>query len=259
MPRLSKFAALSLAAGAVLTATAAAAPAAQARDLPDAVSVVHCQVFGPAIEAATACGTAFDNAQISFGPTPTMTVSGVYPGGIGFANAGANAMLTYYFAVDGGAPGDRVHLDIATLLHWATDGGPNAYAFSRVIVTTSLGEVTANICSQGCGAGSGVRDYGQDLRVDALSGAINMVEMDVNAFAVTGPGVGANTATAFADPVISIDPTTANAGAYSLSFSAGIGNGAPGGGVPEPGAWALLIAGFGLAGARLRRSHVARA
>jgi hypothetical protein len=43
-------------------------------------------------------------------------------------------------------------------------------------------------------------------------------------------------------------------GAASISGNAYV---APGGGVPEPGAWALMIAGFGMAGSLLRRRRVA--
>ena len=126
--------------------------------------------------------------------------------------------------------GDRVHLDITALLHWATQGSPNAYAFSRVIVT----------------------DFYGDLHVDALSGAIDTVEMDI----VASPAFSqnANTASALADPRISIDPSTPNAGAYSLLFSSGVGNavGQPGA-VPEPASWMLMLSGIGLAGLQLRR------
>ena len=145
-----------------------------------------------------------------------------------------------------------MHLDITALLHWATQGSPNAYAFSRVIVTTNLGEVTANICSFLCGPGTGVTDFYGDLHVDALSGAIDTVEMDI----VASPAFSqnANTVSALADPRISIDPSTPNAGAYSLLFSSGVGNavGQPGA-VPEPASWMLMLSGIGLAGLQLRR------
>jgi hypothetical protein len=51
---------------------------------------------------------------------------------------------------------------------------------------------------------------------------------------------------------------------YRITFSDGfgpdiLGGGGGSGGVPEPASWALMIAGFGLAGGRLRRRRVARA
>ena len=249
---MSRFTILSFAAGASLSLLTAA-PAAHALDLPPAVSSVTCGAVGGNIVNPTSCVTPYDQAHVSLGPAPTVSASGDYPGALARVPAGANAQLTYYFAVLGGNSGDHVHLDIAALLHWETPGNnPNAYAFSRVIVTTSLGEVFANICTNSCGVGSGLTDFFGGLNVDAASGSINTVEMDV----VANPGFSqdANSASAFADPMISIDLSTPNAGDYSLVFSDGVGNsvGATGG-VPEPAAWALMVAGFGLAGLRLRR------
>ena len=64
-------------------------------------------------------------------------------------------------------------------------------------------------------------------------------------------------ASAYLDPIISIDPAFAALHpGTSLVLSDGVLNAEPGGaggGVPEPASWALMIAGFGLAGAALRR------
>ena len=247
---MSKVAVFSAAGGAVLGALAAP-QAARALALPGAVGEATCGVSGGAnIVDPVACVTSNDQASISLGPTPTLSASGDYPGYLAPVNAGAHAVLSYNFAVVGGQSGDRVHLDIKTILHWATQGSPNAYAFSRVIVTTNQGEVTANICSFLCGAGSGVTDFNGALHVDALSGAINTVYMDVYADAAFSQN--ANTASAFADPYIFIDHSTLNFDDYSLLFSPGVGNG----GVPEPATWSFMLAGLGLAGARLRRRGV---
>ena len=244
---MSKFAVLGIALGAAVCGIGAA-PEARALALPDAVGTATCGVTGAQnIVDPVACAAAYDHASISLGPTPTLVASGDYPGGGAFLNASANAVLTYNFAVIGGQAGDRVHLDIATLLHAAFQGSPNSYVFSRVIVTTNLGEVTANICSLNCGAGTGVTDFKGALHVDAMSGMLNTVYMDVYATAAAGPNAGS--ANASADPIISIDHTTPNFGDYSLLFSHGVGNG----GVPEPATWTLMLAGLGLAGARLRR------
>ncbi|WP_394762923.1 PEPxxWA-CTERM sorting domain-containing protein [Phenylobacterium sp.] len=58
------------------------------------------------------------------------------------------------------------------------------------------------------------------------------------------------------DIYASVDPTFTVAGAYSFDFSPGFGGGVvvpDAGGIPEPAGWALLILGFGAAGAALRR------
>jgi hypothetical protein len=156
---MSRFAILSLAAGPALSLVALASPA-EALNLPPAVSSVTCGAVSGNIVNPTSCMTTYDQAQVTLGPAPTVSASGDYPGSLARVPAGANAQLTYYFAVLGGAAGDHVHLDIAALLHWDTPGdNPNAYAFSRVIVTTSLGEVFANICTNSCGVGTGLRDF----------------------------------------------------------------------------------------------------
>ena len=222
----------------------------QAQTLPGASSNTACAVTGaPNLVDPRSCATSNDHAQVVLAPAPTLSAAADFPGSLAQVNAGANALLIYSFAVLGGAAGDRVHLDAATLLHWATAGSINANAFSRVIVTTSLGEVTANICSYNCGAGSGVTDFNGTLHVDAVSGVINTVYMDVYANAAYSQN--ANSASVFADPVLSIDPLTPNAGAFWLVFSDGIGNAVPA--VPEPANWVLMLAGFGVVGVSLGR------
>jgi hypothetical protein len=64
------------------------------------------------------------------------------------------------------------------------------------------------------------------------------------------PGPGNGGSSAFADPIIYLDPTFTNAANYALTLSSGIGNQAP---VPEPASF--LMMGVGVAGLvwRLRR------
>jgi hypothetical protein len=238
----------------VLAGPIASSPA-QAQALPAATSNALCGVYGsPNIVDPVSCVTSNDQAQVVFSPAPTLTASGDFPGGFAPVSASANAQLSYSFAVLGGTAGDRVHLDAAVLLHWATDGNSNDYAFSRVIVTTGLGEVTANICTLNCGAGTGVTDFNGTLYVDAVSGAINTVYMDVYANAAGGPN--ASFSHVLADPILSIDPLTSNAAAYRLVFSDGIGNSVAA--VPEPASWALMLAGIGALGFAVgRRRKVA--
>ena len=228
-----------------LGGVAIAASPVRAQTVPAATSSTLCAVSGsPNVVDPMSCLTSNDQAQVVFAPAPTVSVAADYPGNLALVSAGARAQLTYSFAVLGGSAGDLVHLDIATLLHWATEGSINAYAFSRVIVTTNLGVATANICTFGCGAGDGVTDFNGTLHVDASSGAINTVAMDVAADAAFSHD--ANDSRAFADPVLSIDPSTPNAGAYWLVLSDGIGNSAPA--VPEPANWALMLSGIAALG-----------
>jgi hypothetical protein len=224
-----------------------AASPAQAQSLPAATSSTQCSVYGSQnIVDPISCLTSSNAAQVIFAPSPTLSASGDYPGGFAPVSSSARALLSYSFAVLGGTAGDRVHLDIATLLHWATDGNVNDYAFSRVIVSTSLGEVAANICTLGCGAGDGVTDFNGTLHVDAASGAINTVYMEVSADSAAFANPNASYSHVVADPILSIDPLTPNAGAYRLVFSDGIGNSAAA--VPEPANWMLMFGGIAALG-----------
>ena len=58
---------------------------------------------------------------------------------------------------------------------------------------------------------------------------------------------GPTSLTAYIDPYFSIDPSTPNAGQYSIVTSSGIGNSLPGA-VPEPSTWALMLLGFAATG-----------
>ena len=72
------------------------------------------------------------------------------------------------------------------------------------------------------------------------------------------PGPGSASGSIYLDPYIAIDPawSAAHPG-YSLLIDPNAGN-SPGG-VPEPTAWAMLLAGFGVVGAAARRRRVVAA
>lgn len=87
---------------------------------------------------------------------------------------------------------------------------------------------------------------------------IYTVDMAVSAGATTSAGydvfAAAASGHAFADPYLSIDPSTPNAGAYTLSISPGIGNSLPvAAPVPEPETYAIIMAGLGVIGFTARR------
>jgi hypothetical protein len=148
--------------------------------------------------------------------------------------------------------------------------------YTQVIEGNSGGTLT---CGSANGVGDGVcettfstlfllRSYGNGVGGQALnaflsatanSSATEFVDIDGTEY------VGNSDIKAVADPFFEIDPTwAADHPGYSLQFSDSIVNGVPGpagdaGGVPEPAAWALMIAGFGMAGAALRRRRAAAA
>ncbi|HUP08664.1 MAG TPA: PEP-CTERM sorting domain-containing protein [Caldimonas sp.] len=87
------------------------------------------------------------------------------------------------------------------------------------------------------------------------------IDMAVSAGATTLasyvlPGATAS-ADAFADPYLSLDPSTPNAAAYTLEISPGIGNGPlEVTSVPEPETWALFVGGLSVVGFVSRRRIV---
>jgi hypothetical protein len=103
------------------------------------------------------------------------------------------------------------------------------------------------ICSMGCPDQS--TDFDGTLQVKTNPGYIGTVEMIVEAGGAFSDDP--NSGYAYVDPYFYIDPSTPDASAYSITLSDGVGNGLQG--VPEPGAWALMLTGVGVAGAGLRR------
>jgi hypothetical protein len=82
---------------------------------------------------------------------------------------------------------------------------------------------------------------------------IQQIEIQVGG-AVTAAGGGDFSVTI--DPIITLAPGFADQG-YTLLVAPDAQPPAGGGGVPEPATWALMIGGFGLAGAALRRRRAA--
>ncbi|MFA7441709.1 MAG: PEPxxWA-CTERM sorting domain-containing protein [Sphingomonadaceae bacterium] len=87
---------------------------------------------------------------------------------------------------------------------------------------------------------------------------INGVSHGLTSVPVAGSNVSDDYAAAFASPAFSSASYQLGAGAYSVTgivtlSSRGGGGGAEVVAVPEPATWAMLIAGFGMVGAGLRR------
>jgi hypothetical protein len=108
--------------------------------------------------------------------------------------------------------------------------------------------------SSSCTAGSTVcGDFTYGDRRSLLSGdattdgMIGSIQIRADFGADNGSG------SALIDAVIMIDPSFADAGLYKLTFSDGVTNGGTQGAVPEPTAWAMMVAGFGLVGFAMRR------
>ena len=157
------------------------------------------------------------------------------------------ASETYYFSVVGGLD-EAVPLLITGAGHTYSTGGAG-----YVEVDENINNITN--FGRTCFVGSGTcGDFSYSQSVSITSNTV--AYLSLSAFSVVQGGSNGG----WIDPMITIDPNFADAGHFHLVFSDGISNGtglAPG--VPEPSAWALMIAGFGVAGAALRRRRPALA
>jgi hypothetical protein len=237
-----------------LTLASATAAAAQSSGLPAATSSVSCITTSDYVIDASSCNSGTAQAQVTLAPFAAVSANSEFPGDLARVSAGATSRLDYTFEVTGGKAGDLVPLDIVTVLNAIEQGG--GYAFARIIVTTGQGSVSENICTDGCGGGTDVTSFFGTLNIDARSGEQDTV--DLYAETIGNFSQAANTGYASVDPMISIDQGFASAGDYSILLSDGVANSVESpAGVPEPAAWALMLAGFAGVGGLLRRRSLA--
>ena len=212
--------------------TAAAALPAAAAPLSDASTFVQCFADGNNSFHSTECSqggipgvppSAFASATLS--PVPSASVEVTAPP-TAVLGAGADSNVTYWFEVTGGNAGDAVPLLIGTSL--SATSTPESTALARLIVRTSelaLPHVEEILCNpEACDETS----FSDDLSIPARSGAAgDSVTLYVM---VQAPATGASneSANAYADPYIRVDPAFPDAGLYSVVVSDGVGN------VPAP-------------------------
>jgi hypothetical protein len=200
----------------------------------DGFGVVHDQVC----VADFGCWNSTASTSTSLVATATASASDQ-------AAALASGLVDYAFIVNG--PTIRGFVS-------ATASGARAEAHAGIV----YGGLSFYACSAvGFGLGCGDMPASAFLSdsFSSTTGVINWIEIVAN-----GTVYKDGAFSSFADPVIAIDPLflAANPG-FSLTFSPNLGGG-PLGGVPEPATWALMLAGFGLAGQALRgRRRIATA
>ena len=183
--------------------------------------------------------SAFASASLS--PLPSVSVEVTSPPAA-VLGAGADANATYWFQVTGGNVGDAVPIMVEFGLSVFSTAESSALA--RIIVRTSVVPFTVEevVCNpQECDE----KTLSDILSIPAKSGSTSD---SVTLYALAqspATRVSNETARAFADPRIFVDPSFPNASLYSIVLSPGVGNGnEPLAAAPEPAAlWfvALLL------------------
>lgn len=234
---------------------------------------VLCQlVFGPIV--STQDGGTFPLGPVSCGiDTFALASIAVQPDPGLFAQANAEdlepnahaaaalalAAVQYDFSVTGGQVGDLVPVLVLTRMETqasTSDDANDSNIASANIVVRALSPVngvvsqdSAGACdvSPGpCGQPATVRP---ELAITVASGTSARVFMQV---LVTASSLSNGFVFATIDPFIFVDPSFASSANYTITVDSRVGNALPA--VPEPGTWALLLAGLaGLKAAGRRR------
>jgi len=235
---------------ALLTGFAVATPAA-AQSLGPVGSDAQCnlafpnQTDDPAHCSLGGSGTSV-SASIRLSPSVLMSA---YAATDSAQEADSSAFLGYDFNITGGAAGDTVKIGITTKL--TTDLTGDGSAFAQIVwVNSNIDDQRAVCDSSDPAATACVSNHVFDGTIfyDATVGDLQHLQIFISA---SGGLHGSGTATA--DPFIFALGISDPDAVYAIQTTGGVANALPGAGVPEPAAWALMLAGFGLSGAALRR------
>jgi len=231
---------------------------------------------GPgALSATDAANNATAGASVQISPGVLLS-SAVMSDPVFASGGSAQGILQYDFAVTG--PQDLVvpiHM-LASLSATAGVDAPTVVIGGHVTNTSAFSFATLGLFAGGfinkswescAAAGAGVTpaacgSHPTDQAIDELFSvrANQGVQVTESAYA-SGGSSGDGTATA--DPFFFIDPDFLSTHpGFALTFAPGVGNAGPagpGGGVPEPAAWAMMLLGFGGLGVALRAHRRAAA
>ena len=205
----------------------------------------------------------FGTVSASVSDLPIFTVQAAGSTTNGGASAIAEAHAKYYFVLLSPIP-TEVHIIIeATALaagigNFAVDAQIDLNAVDGTFNRTLA---HAHSCTNaiGCGIGSDKLFDGGKLEYTVAANKIYSIALDV-----LGRAKGPDTSwTAFADPVISLNPAYAAPANLTFQFSPNLSPEAVGklyiapAAVPEPASWATMILGFAMTGAAVRRRRPA--
>ena len=218
--------------------------------VPAATSLVDCTADdGSHVGGTSSCAIDHSTASVTTSPFVVLTASAAYDASAP-ASSGGFVVLNYNFAAVGGTQDTVVPVDIDVVLNQQTVNSSNspAYGFSEIVVDTPRSSTGAVICSSSCIDSS--TSLSTTLQVNVLADELgsNVVTLEIEALAGGYADIPPNSANASADPRIYIDPSFADASAYRIVLSDGLGNGNAVSTVPEPSALALLVGGLVLAG-----------
>jgi len=188
--------------------------------------------MGYLVTLATPDAATANAIQALMGSNPFATVQGHYSlSGSGYGESQARAFSSF------GPSGDSSY----SMLAQCNDGTNSSVADH----------------SGGCGAGTFDINLGFVRGDQFADGNSNYFYAVMNISAAADAGIGnlgvwPGDASAFIDPTITLSSLLTNS-PYGFTLDVGGFGVAPAGGVPEPASWALMLGGFGMLGATLRR------
>ena len=223
----------------------------------DVAAQTNCQCSVPGFNWIQTGSSATGSVDISNLPNPSIraTASLLVGAANGTdANAFVSAETDYYFEIVGGGPNTQSPVQI--LVNAAggytyalnTPGyeefltsGVNSSFFLAGVVTNQIVRSSEEDIG---GFGPGSESWSNTNTYMLTTNEVYEVRLAVslNLSLLGNEGGGGQTMSAYVDPTFQF-ADSADASTYSLVFSEGIGN-SPGGAVPEPSTWAMMLLGF---------------